>query len=236
MTCGATGGPSRATQRRRVGRASGDVSGGWVDSLHTPLSPESQVPTASPSSSTSSSSHIGQCRSPSVLKCIRDISCPLPYRNIKTVLSVGGGSYSHSGAFNFITDSSKRSTFVKSAVKLVEDYGLDGIDIDFEFPDTDAKGSGLASLVTELRTSFDSLQKSKGDATPYLVIVRASPPRLTWQLHEPDDVFPGCHQRCDEPIQTHGLLEDGSCARHLEPDGASLLPPGFGNHMLTGTS
>ncbi|KAM5536903.1 hypothetical protein V8D89_009450 [Ganoderma adspersum] len=93
----------------------------------------------------------------------------LAHRNIKTVLSVGGGSYSHSGAFNFITDSSKRSTFVKSAVKLVEDYGLDGIDIDFEFPDTDAKGSGLASLVTELRTSFDSLQKSKGDSTPYLV-------------------------------------------------------------------
>ncbi|PIL35013.1 hypothetical protein GSI_02800 [Ganoderma sinense ZZ0214-1] len=93
----------------------------------------------------------------------------LVHRNIKTVLSVGGGSYSHAGAFNFITDSSKRSTFVKSAVQLVEDYGLDGIDIDFEFPDTTAKGSGLASLVTELRTSFDSLQKSKGDSVPYLV-------------------------------------------------------------------
>ena len=68
---------------------------------------------------------------------------PSPYRNIKTVLSIGGGSYSHSGAFNFITDSSKRSTFVKSAVKLVEDYGLDGIDIDFEFPDTEQGGVHL---------------------------------------------------------------------------------------------
>ncbi len=125
-------------------------------------------------SSTSSSSLTGRCTVP-VLESVRGTSSLLPHRNIKTVLSVGGGSYSHAGAFNFVTDSSKRSTFVTSAVQLVEDYGLDGIDIDFEFPDTDALGSGLASLVTELRTALDSLQKSKGDATPYLVTVRVSP-------------------------------------------------------------
>ncbi len=56
---------------------------------------------------------------------------------------------------------------------MVEDYGFDGIDIDFEFPDTNALGTGLASLVTELRSAFDDLQKKKGDATPYLVTVRA---------------------------------------------------------------
>ena len=72
-----------------------------------------------------------------------------------------------------MTSSSKRAAFVKSAVQMVEDYGLDGVDIDYEFPETTTQGEGLASLVTELRTAFDALQKKKGDSTPYLVTVRA---------------------------------------------------------------
>ncbi|KAM5544518.1 hypothetical protein V8D89_001416 [Ganoderma adspersum] len=96
----------------------------------------------------------------------------LAHRNLKTVLSVGGGSYS--SHFTFITDSSKRATFVTSAVQMIEDYGFDGIDIDFEFPDTDARGTGLASLMTELRTAFDDLQKKKGDATPYILTAATS--------------------------------------------------------------
>ncbi len=55
---------------------------------------------------------------------------------------------------------------------MIEDYGFDGIDIDFEFPDTDSRGSDLASLMTELRTAFDNLQIKKGDATPYILTVR----------------------------------------------------------------
>ena len=57
---------------------------------------------------------------------------------------------------------------------MVEDYGLDGIDVDFEFPENSDQGAGLALLVTELRTAFDDLQKEKGDSTPYLVTVGAS--------------------------------------------------------------
>ncbi len=96
------------------------------------------------------------------------------FRNLKVLLSVGGWTYSQSGHFNFITDAGKRATFVTSAVQLVEDYGFDGIDIDFEFPDTDVLGSGFASLVSELRTSFDNLAKKKGDTTPYQITVRLS--------------------------------------------------------------
>ncbi|PIL29808.1 hypothetical protein GSI_08014 [Ganoderma sinense ZZ0214-1] len=93
-------------------------------------------------------------------------------RNLKTVLSVGGGSCSDH--FSFITDSSKRATFVTSAVQMIEDYGFDGTDVDFEFPDTAARGSGLASLITELRTAFDDLQEKKGDTTPYILTAATS--------------------------------------------------------------
>ena len=93
------------------------------------------------------------------------------------MLSVGGWTYSQAGHFNFVTDASKRATFVSGAVTLIEDYGFDGIDIDFEYPNSDALASGFASLLTELRTAFTNLQRQKGDATPYLLTVR---PQHSW--------------------------------------------------------
>ncbi|EJF63958.1 hypothetical protein DICSQDRAFT_134540 [Dichomitus squalens LYAD-421 SS1] len=91
----------------------------------------------------------------------------LAQRNLKVLLSIGGWTYSQSGHFNFVTDSSKRATFVSDAVQLIEDYGFDGIDIDFEYPNSDALASGFTSLLSELRTAFNNLQTQKGDATPY---------------------------------------------------------------------
>jgi GH18 family chitinase len=41
------------------------------------------------------------------------------------VLSVGGWTYSQDGHFSFVTDASKRATFVSSAVQLIKDYGFD---------------------------------------------------------------------------------------------------------------
>ncbi|TCD65253.1 hypothetical protein EIP91_002917 [Steccherinum ochraceum] len=93
----------------------------------------------------------------------------LANRNLKVTLSIGGWTYSQSGHFNFVTDAGKRATFVSSALQLVEDYGFDGIDLDFEYPANTAQGQGFADLLTALRTGFDSYAKSKGDSVPYLI-------------------------------------------------------------------
>jgi chitinase len=51
----------------------------------------------------------------------------LANRNLKVVLSIGGWTYSQSGHFGFVTDANKRTTFINSAVQLIEDYGFDGV-------------------------------------------------------------------------------------------------------------
>ena len=90
-------------------------------------------------------------------------------RNLKVTLSVGGWTYSQAGHFSFVTDPNPRATFVNSAVQLISDYGLDGLDLDFEYPSTPAQGQGFADLLTALRTAFDQLAASKGDTTPYIL-------------------------------------------------------------------
>ncbi|PAV18117.1 glycoside hydrolase family 18 [Pyrrhoderma noxium] len=91
----------------------------------------------------------------------------LANRNLKVLLSIGGWTYSQSGHFNFVTDSTARTTFVNSAVQLIKDYGFDGIDLDFEYPSSQAQGQGFADLLTSLRGAFSDLAASNGDSVPY---------------------------------------------------------------------
>ncbi|OCH89471.1 hypothetical protein OBBRIDRAFT_664377 [Obba rivulosa] len=97
----------------------------------------------------------------------------LANRNLKVLLSVGGYTYSQDGHFSFVTDDSLRSAFVTSVVSFVENFGFDGIDIDFEYADTPALAQGFADLLTELRTGFDQLATQKGDTVPYQITVAA---------------------------------------------------------------
>ncbi|KAJ7489454.1 glycoside hydrolase superfamily [Mycena latifolia] len=98
----------------------------------------------------------------------------LANRNLKVLLSIGGWTYSQSGHFAFVTDAASRATFVSGAVQLIEDYGFDGIDLDFEYPANAAQGQGFADLFTALRTAFDALAARKGDSTTYQISAAVS--------------------------------------------------------------
>ncbi|TFK24098.1 hypothetical protein FA15DRAFT_593009 [Coprinopsis marcescibilis] len=106
----------------------------------------------------------------------------LKKRNVKVLLSIGGWTYSQSGHFNFVTNPTARSKFITDAVKLIEDYGFDGIDIDYEYPSNDAQGQGLADLVTMLRNALTKLASVNGESNPYLITaaVGAGPAGYTY--------------------------------------------------------
>jgi chitinase len=56
---------------------------------------------------------------------------------------------------------------------LIEDNGLDGLDIDFEYP-TAENSQAFGSLLQELRTAFDQHAESKGDTVPYQITAAIS--------------------------------------------------------------
>ncbi|KAB5589554.1 Glycoside hydrolase family 18 protein [Ceratobasidium theobromae] len=51
----------------------------------------------------------------------------------------------------------------------MEDNGLDGIDIDFEFPTAGAQAKGYVSLLSELRTALNKHAAKKGEKNPYQI-------------------------------------------------------------------
>lgn len=87
-------------------------------------------------------------------------------RQLKVCLSIGGGGAT---GFENMNDASYRSTFVKTAVQMVSDYGLDCLDIDWEYP-TDDTIENYYHLLNDTRAALDDLA-AKTSTTPFLLSI-----------------------------------------------------------------
>ncbi|KAL4884362.1 glycoside hydrolase superfamily [Aspergillus karnatakaensis] len=84
--------------------------------------------------------------------CLRAFAQLKPqYSKMKLILSVGGGG---KGSENFAAvarSQSRTETFAQSARKLVDEFGLDGIDVDWEHPADAQQGQDYIRLLARLR-------------------------------------------------------------------------------------
>jgi chitinase len=72
---------------------------------------------------------------------------------VKVLLSVGGAD---SGAYmgDICLDDARRANFIGQLLTMVERYGYDGIDLDWEFPRNSAERDALTTLARELREAL----------------------------------------------------------------------------------
>ncbi|KII92909.1 glycoside hydrolase family 18 protein [Plicaturopsis crispa FD-325 SS-3] len=93
-------------------------------------------------------------------------------RHLKVLLSIGGWTYSPS-FHPVVVSPALRAKFVESSVKLVEDYGLDGLDIDYEYPGNAAQAAGYVELLKELRQGLDAHARNRGYNYKFLLTIAA---------------------------------------------------------------
>lgn len=80
---------------------------------------------------------------------------------VKVLLSIGG-SASDPLLAPVAADTEKLARFVDQIIGYVAAQGYDGVDVDWEFPDSEASARGFIRLVEALRSGLEALEESSG--------------------------------------------------------------------------
>ena len=89
--------------------------------------------------------------------------------DIKILISIGGWSWSENFSDAALSDTSRKA-FAASAVKIIEKYDLDGVDVDWEYPGISGEEGNVyrpedkenfTLMLKELRLELDTLEKSR---------------------------------------------------------------------------
>ena len=79
---------------------------------------------------------------------------------VKVMISVGGWNNGDDSGFETLAgNSSYRNTFVSNMISFVSTYNLDGVDIDWEYPDDGASANNYVTLMTQLATEMHNRGK-----------------------------------------------------------------------------
>ena len=81
-------------------------------------------------------------------------------RGVKVLVSLGGWNNGNDSAFEtFAASSTGRTTFTNACINLVNQYNLDGIDVDWEYPDPGTSATNYQATMNQLCSAMHSRGK-----------------------------------------------------------------------------
>jgi chitinase len=98
---------------------------------------------------------------------------------VKILLSLGGWGWDKQFAA-IVSDAQAEDRYAKSVLAIVEEYDYDGIDLDWEYPDTKEEVVGFDRLSRRFRKELDALGRKKGRQLLQTMAASASPSTLQW--------------------------------------------------------
>ncbi|OAA58860.1 chitinase [Cordyceps fumosorosea ARSEF 2679] len=108
-----------------------------------------------------------------VFGCVKQINLlKKEHRHIKVLLSIGGWTWSKNFAVVASSDTTRKA-FAKSVVTFLKDWGLDGIDIDWEYPETEEDGQNMILLLQAIRDELDSYASRHAEGYHFLLSIAA---------------------------------------------------------------
>ncbi len=80
--------------------------------------------------------------------------------NVKVSIAIGGWNDGNDSAFESLAgNTSARTAFVNNVINFVNQYNLDGVDIDWEYPDPGTSANNYAAMMSQLSTQLHSRGK-----------------------------------------------------------------------------
>jgi chitinase len=79
---------------------------------------------------------------------------------VKVILSLGGWGWDKQFTA-IVSEQESLNRFINAVMTIIEKFDYDGMDVDWEYPDTTAKAAGFDRLCRRLRSELDALGKRR---------------------------------------------------------------------------
>lgn len=109
----------------------------------------------------------------------RELVASAHQANVRVLLSLGGWGWDKQFAA-IVSRPEAEDRYVKSVLAIVDEYDYDGIDLDWEYPDTQEEITGFDRLTRRFRRELDELGKKKGRHLAQTMAAAANPSTLKW--------------------------------------------------------
>jgi chitinase len=109
----------------------------------------------------------------------RELTAAAHKHSVKVLLSLGGWGWDDEFAA-MVADPAAEDRYVTAVLAMSADYGYDGIDLDWEYPDTADEVVGFERLVRRLRAGLNEQEATRGAPLLLTMAAGANPRTLAW--------------------------------------------------------